>query len=101
MKSYSCRVCGLITPERYCPEHKPKDTGSRGGSTRSWRRLRLRVFRRDRWKCQLCGFVDRTRTGAGLHCDHIRPRSKGGSDELSNLRTLCSGCNLSKGAREA
>jgi 5-methylcytosine-specific restriction endonuclease McrA len=28
-----------------------------------------------------------------LHIGHIRDKSLGGKDELSNLRTLCSTCN--------
>ena len=35
------------------------------------------------------------------HVDHIKPKSKGGTADLSNLRPLCSKCNLSKGNREA
>ena len=34
--------------------------------------------------------------GATLHVDHKVPVSKGGTDELSNLQTLCSDCNLNK-----
>lgn len=30
--------------------------------------------------------------------DHIHPRSKGGRDVLSNLRTMCFPCNHAKGA---
>ena len=32
-----------------------------------------------------------------LHCDHILPKSKGGSNDLDNLVTSCSECNLGKG----
>lgn len=35
-----------------------------------------------------------------VHLDHIKPRSKGGSDEEDNLQALCSACNLGAGARE-
>ena len=34
--------------------------------------------------------------GATLHVDHKIPVSKGCTDELSNLQTLCSDCNLNK-----
>lgn len=101
MRTYSCGECGRITPERFCPRHKAqRSKGSRGGSTRAWRRLRLRVFTRDRFKCRKCGWKDVTRTGKGLHCDHIRPHSKGGRDIPSNLQTLCQACNLAKGASD-
>lgn len=41
---------------------------------------------------------DNNRCGNGgsthnLHVHHIVPRSKGGSDQLSNLRTLCESCH--------
>jgi hypothetical protein len=32
----------------------------------------------------------------GLHIDHVRPVSLGGSDDPSNLQLLCARCNLSK-----
>ena len=30
--------------------------------------------------------------------DHIRPRSKGGASDLSNLQTMCAKCNQEKGS---
>lgn len=33
-----------------------------------------------------------------VHLDHIRPRSKGGTNDLQNLQALCSACNISAGA---
>lgn len=55
--------------------------------------IRHEVFKRDNFRCVECG-LDNTKTT--LHVDHILPLSKGGTDELSNLRTLCDKCNLEK-----
>lgn len=51
------------------------------------------VFERDGHKCRICGTEER------LVVDHIIPISRGGSDELDNLQTLCWSCNCRKGAR--
>ncbi|MDA1028498.1 MAG: HNH endonuclease [Bacteroidetes bacterium] len=40
----------------------------------------------------LCG------TETDLQFDHIVPHSKGGGDQVENLRLLCRDCNLKKGA---
>ena len=32
-----------------------------------------------------------------MHMDHIKPRSKGGSDKPRNLQLLCGNCNTTKG----
>jgi hypothetical protein len=52
---------------------------------------RQRIFARDEFKCKKCGSTER------LSIDHIIPRSKGGTNEDSNLQTLCVYCNSSKG----
>lgn len=59
------------------------------------RALREIVFKRDAFTCLLCG------TGERLTVDHVLAVSRGGSDDLSNLRTLCHSCNARKGARDA
>jgi len=51
------------------------------------------VFARDGKTCRRCGTMD------NLTIDHIRPISKGGTDDLLNLQVLCRRCNASKGAR--
>ena len=58
------------------------------------RGLRHEVFKRDNYRCVECGASKDD--GATLHVDHKIPVSKGGTDELSNLQTLCSDCNLNK-----
>jgi hypothetical protein len=59
--------------------------------------LRYRVLRRDRFRCVMCGAAPATTEGVELHVDHIFPRSRGGASIETNLRTLCSRCNLGKG----
>jgi hypothetical protein len=56
--------------------------------------LRYDILKRDGFKCVICGAS--AQDGAKLHVDHILPVSKGGKTINSNLRTLCSRCNLGK-----
>lgn len=58
-----------------------------------WEALRSAVFERDGHACQYCGDTE------NLHCDHVMPKSRGGSDEMDNLVTACGPCNMSKGAK--
>jgi len=58
--------------------------------------IRVSVFHRDACKCVFCG---RSAKKVQLEVDHIVPFSKGGSNDLSNLQTLCIDCNRGKGAR--
>jgi hypothetical protein len=60
-------------------------------------RTRHLVFERDKFRCRDCGAS--ATTGATLELDHTIPISKGGSNEISNLRTLCSDCNRGKSDR--
>lgn len=60
-------------------------------------RTKLSVINRDGWKCQQCGF--KTRTRAFLHVDHKVALANGGTNDISNLWTLCADCNLKKGKR--
>lgn len=54
--------------------------------------VRLQVYARDDNKCVRCG------TTEGLSLDHILSRSRGGTDDMSNLQTMCQPCNQDKGA---
>jgi hypothetical protein len=55
--------------------------------------LRFEVFKRDNFTCQYCGY---SAPGVVLQIDHIKPVSKGGSNELLNLITSCANCNAGK-----
>ncbi len=58
------------------------------------------VLARDKWKCLSCGRTSRE-DGATLEVDHIVPRSKGGTDEMDNLQTLCKKCNIGKSNKDS
>jgi hypothetical protein len=60
------------------------------------RRLRFRVFQRDKFRCVICGQSPRTCAGLELHIDHVTPYSRGGASTFENLQTLCKDCNLGK-----
>lgn len=59
-------------------------------------KLRLRVLKRDNYKCQKCGRSPATHRELFLHIDHVTPFSKGGTRDIENLQTLCNKCNLGK-----
>ena len=61
--------------------------------------VRYDVLKRDR-KCVLCGAAPEVDSAVRLHVDHIVPRSKGGSNDISNLQVLCAECNLGKSNRD-
>ena len=56
--------------------------------------LRQKIIERDNYTCQICGKY--MPDEVGLQIDHIIPVSKGGKTVESNLRVLCSKCNLRK-----
>lgn len=55
--------------------------------------VRKYVYERDNYQCKSCG---KTNHETDLNIDHIIPLSKGGTNDLSNLQTLCRKCNLQK-----
>ncbi len=65
---------------------------------RANRSIAFRVFQRDDYRCRHCG-SDGTEPGRDLTVDHMLPVSRGGTNELANLQTLCRSCNSRKGTR--
>ncbi|MEV5435086.1 RNA-guided endonuclease IscB [Streptomyces sp. NPDC052682] len=55
-----------------------------------------RAYLKAKWNnaCAYCGA-----TGVPLNIEHLRPRSRGGSDRVSNLVLACVPCNRAKGSR--
>ena len=50
--------------------------------------VRLLALRRDNYTCQRCGV-----TGTNLRVHHVEFKERGGTDDLSNLTTLCHQCH--------
>ena len=61
------------------------------------KKIRFEVFKRDKFTCQYCG---KSAPDVILEVDHIKPVSKGGSDDLLNLVTSCMDCNRGKSNTE-
>ena len=59
--------------------------------------VRYEVFKRAGFRCELCGV---SADVLALEVDHIIPKSKGGTDDLSNLQALCYVCNAQKGNKD-
>ena len=59
---------------------------------------RLAIYLRDEFTCAYCGVKMFQFKPGKIALDHLKPRSKGGSNESSNLVTACSLCNSQRGA---
>lgn len=85
-----------------------------GATARKWRHTphqptgtwirpvkRLAIYLRDGFVCLQCGDDLHHATPSEITLDHRVPRSRGGSNEASNLYTCCRSCNSARGARRA
>lgn len=89
----ACRKAHCALDEAFREFSSPK--ASREGLSL---KARFLVFKRDDYRCQICGAT--ADGGARLEADHKHPVSKGGSNEMHNLWTLCFNCNRGKGVHE-
>ena len=111
-KQYGCPNHVTNKGQRgYCDDHADqrvtsnwqKRTYEAGSTTKRgygsvWVKLRKVILERDKHLCQACkrnGLAKR-----GWHVDHIISKAKGGTDEQTNLQTLCEPCHNSKTAME-
>ena len=65
------------------------------GDCKGYYNLRYYVFERDEYICQVCKKKNKI-----LHIHHIIYRSKGGTDRVNNLITVCSDCHTDKNHKE-
>ena len=68
--------------------------------------MREQLLKLSGYKAWCCGFANRYPDGTirqttdNFHLDHIRPKSKGGTDRIYNRAPMCLNHNTSKGSRE-
>jgi hypothetical protein len=61
------------------------------------KKIRFEVFKRDSFSCQYCGSKA---PDVILEVDHMKPVSKGGTNDIMNLVTSCFECNRGKSDRQ-
>lgn len=88
-KSYWCKEC--LKPYKSATNARRRKAPGRGYTGSDV----LRLLRQQNGRCAHCGRP----VWVVFHIDHIRPLSKGGYNEPSNLAILCPSCNLRKGSK--
>lgn len=92
-----CTICGEPNTRKgtLCVKHYLKDISkSHLGHGNRYKEL-LDLMERQEWKCALTGIPIKFEDE--LHLDHIIPKSKGGTNDISNLRWVLREANQSKG----
>jgi 5-methylcytosine-specific restriction endonuclease McrA len=87
-----------LKPGQYILMEIPPDKSALSFTRPISAKLRAEVLDRNGFTCQMCGkcpgeIDPETGRKVRLHIGHIKDKSLGGKDELSNLRALCSTCN--------
>jgi 5-methylcytosine-specific restriction endonuclease McrA len=87
-----------LKPGQYILIETPPDKPSVSFTRPISAKLRAQVLDRNGFTCQMCGkcpgeIDPETGRKVRLHVGHIKDKSLGGKDEISNLRALCSTCN--------
>jgi ATP adenylyltransferase len=72
-------------------DHRRKSSGYISGT------IKYEILKRAKFRCELCGI---SADNKALEVDHIVPRNKGGTDDQSNLQSLCYSCNAMKRDRD-
>ena len=91
-----CTIFGHICPVVYVAEGVTETSEPRRRGRYIPFKVKIRVVRRDNYKCQICG---KTLLDNEIEFDHVIPISKGGSSEEHNIRLTCFKCNRDKNDR--
>ena len=68
------------------------------GYGKEWDKARRLALQRDNGLCQPCLAAGRVTRASQV--DHIKPKAHGGTDELSNLQSICKDCHDIKTAED-
>ena len=90
MGNFDTHVLKAVEEGKPLPQGSDYQHGERYGIAT----LREAVFLRDGYKCQCC--EKSVKDGAILHVHHIKYRSQGGTNRMSNLITVCDKCHTPK-----
>jgi hypothetical protein len=74
-------------PGGYCADHQPAPFAGTAPMAPGWAAARAAAWTRDGGRCTSCG-------GPAAEVHHLRARSAGGTDHVSNLTSLCHPCHL-------
>ncbi len=93
-----CIDCRGLTTMTRCPGCTRKHNRNRGTTTsrgygHTWQQASQQCIRNQPW-CTSCSHPGSPTNP--LTADHITPKSAGGTDQQSNLQTLCRKCNSQK-----
>ena len=88
-----------LKPGQYLLKEPPPERSAARFSHRISAKLRAEVLGRNGFTCQMCGIspgeIDQiTGRKVRFHIGHVLDKRLGGKEELTNLRALCSTCNL-------
>ncbi len=86
-ESLSCRHHGQVG--FISTRNLPKEARNRAPT----KKTRIRILKRDDWKCVICGRRPANYVDVELHVHHIRPWRNGGATVDDNLVTLCKTCH--------
>lgn len=79
-------------------QHQQGLTRHQRGYGSKWGIIRVRILTRDRHMCQNC--LRHGSPNLATTVDHIQPKAHGGTNDDSNLESLCWTCHRAKTARE-
>jgi 5-methylcytosine-specific restriction protein A len=79
--------------------HKEQESYGQGRGGRPWRRKREEILKRDSYLCVPCKQQDRITLASEV--DHVIPQAEGGSEDDSNLQSICEACHKAKTHAEA